>query len=134
VVGHACNPSYSGGRDRRISGSRLAQSKLIRPIQKQSVNKRAGVGVAQVIEHLPTSCLRNWVQPLVSQKEKKKKPKLQGKNHIPKLLYRMVLKGSFVNAEEIQPIIPHRLSQSQGTDERQPVHVPTLCDPAPSAG
>jgi hypothetical protein len=45
VVVHAYNPSYSGGRGRRIASSRPLSTK----------NKRAG-GMAQVIDYLPSMC------------------------------------------------------------------------------
>jgi hypothetical protein len=46
MVTHACNPSYSTDRDRRIMSSRSAQAKLVRPYLK---NKGA-MCVAQVVQ------------------------------------------------------------------------------------
>jgi hypothetical protein len=40
---HTCNPSYSGGEGRRISISRSAKAKLVRPYLKNKI-KRAGGG------------------------------------------------------------------------------------------
>jgi hypothetical protein len=46
VVVHACNPSYIGGRGKRITSSRPAKAKVSGILsQKQNINKRA-MGVA----------------------------------------------------------------------------------------
>jgi hypothetical protein len=47
LVAHACNPSYTGGRDQEDCGSKPAQANSLRdPISKKLITKRAG-GVAQ---------------------------------------------------------------------------------------
>jgi hypothetical protein len=47
LVAHACNPSYSGGREQEDSGLKTAQkSSLQNPISKTPSQKKAG-GVAQ---------------------------------------------------------------------------------------
>jgi hypothetical protein len=40
MVVHAYNPSYSGGRHRRISSSRPAQAKLVKPYLKEYIFKQ----------------------------------------------------------------------------------------------
>jgi hypothetical protein len=51
-VAHACNPSYSEGRDQEDHGSRPAQANSLRdPILKNPTQKGAGV-LAQVVEYL----------------------------------------------------------------------------------
>jgi hypothetical protein len=63
-VAHACNPSYSGGRDQEDRGSKPARANSLRdPISKNPKTKRAG-GVAQSVGP--------QVQIPVSQKKKKK--------------------------------------------------------------
>jgi hypothetical protein len=50
-VTHACNPSYSGGRDQEDLGSKPAQGKqFVRPYvgKKKTTTNRAG-GIAQVV-------------------------------------------------------------------------------------
>jgi hypothetical protein len=51
VVVHTCNPSYLGGRDRRIKVLGLALSKRETLFEKITIAKRAE-GLAQVVEHL----------------------------------------------------------------------------------
>jgi hypothetical protein len=47
LVAHACNPSYSGGRDQKDRGLKPAQAnRSLDPILKNPSEKRAG-GVAQ---------------------------------------------------------------------------------------
>jgi hypothetical protein len=47
LVAHACNPSYSGGRDQEDCGSKAAQANSLRDlISKKPSQKRVG-GVAQ---------------------------------------------------------------------------------------
>jgi hypothetical protein len=47
LVAHACNPSYSGGRDQEDGGLKPAQANSLQdPISKIPITKRAG-GVAQ---------------------------------------------------------------------------------------
>jgi hypothetical protein len=43
VVVHACNPSYEGGVDRRISVQGQPQAKTQDPIQKNQCKNRLGV-------------------------------------------------------------------------------------------
>jgi hypothetical protein len=46
-VAHACNPSYSGGRNKENQGSKSAQANSSQdPISKMPITKRAG-GIAQ---------------------------------------------------------------------------------------
>jgi hypothetical protein len=46
-VAHACNPSYSGGRDQEDHGSKPGQvNRLQDPVSKKPITNRAG-GVAQ---------------------------------------------------------------------------------------
>jgi hypothetical protein len=48
LIAHTCNPSYSGGRDRRILSWRRGKvSKTLS--EKQNTNRRAG-GVAREVE------------------------------------------------------------------------------------
>jgi hypothetical protein len=68
-VAHACNPSYSGGRDREDQGDR-ARPYLEEPITKKGL-VRAGV-VAQVVECLPRQALRPSSKPSMAKKKKKK--------------------------------------------------------------
>jgi hypothetical protein len=52
LMAHACNPSYTGGRDQENCSLRPAQANSLRdPILK--TQKRAG-GVAQMVECLPS--------------------------------------------------------------------------------
>jgi hypothetical protein len=69
MVVHAYNPSYSGGRERRIKfeGSQSKVSKTLS--QKQNIKKRAG-SVAQVIECLLS---RSRVQSQYREEKKEKK-------------------------------------------------------------
>jgi hypothetical protein len=54
VVVHGYNPSYLGGRGRRILSSRPAWAKLVVHFLKSKIqNKRAG-DIGQVVEHLPS--------------------------------------------------------------------------------
>jgi hypothetical protein len=54
VLVHACNPSYSGGRSRRIMSLRPNWAKLVRSyLKNKNISKRAG-GMAQVVECLPS--------------------------------------------------------------------------------
>jgi hypothetical protein len=47
LVAHACNPSYSGGRDQEFCGSKPAWGNYLQDsILKKTITKRAG-GVAQ---------------------------------------------------------------------------------------
>jgi hypothetical protein len=61
VVVHACNPSYSGGRGRRIISSRIAWTKVAtsylntKHTKIRQINKRAGV-TAEASEHMPNIC------------------------------------------------------------------------------
>jgi hypothetical protein len=49
LVAHACNPSYSGGRDQEDHGSKPAPANSSQnPILKKPITKRAG-GMAQVL-------------------------------------------------------------------------------------
>jgi hypothetical protein len=64
-VAHACNPSYSGGRDKKDCGSKPAwQIVLVTLSQKNPSQKRTG-GVAQ--------CVGFEFNPQNHKKEKKKK-------------------------------------------------------------
>jgi hypothetical protein len=51
LVAHACNPSYSGGRDQEDHSSKPARANSLQdPISKKPITKRAGV-VAQTMEY-----------------------------------------------------------------------------------
>jgi hypothetical protein len=53
-VAHACNSSYSGGKDQENHSSKSAQGNNLQdPISKILTQQRAG-GVAQVVKHLPS--------------------------------------------------------------------------------
>jgi hypothetical protein len=57
-VAHACNPSYSGGRDQEDHGLKAAWANSLRdPISKKPITKKAG-GVAQGVspEFKPQYC------------------------------------------------------------------------------
>jgi hypothetical protein len=52
---HACNLSYSGGRDQKDCDLRLSQGKkLTRPYLGNTLHKKRAGGVARVGEHLPS--------------------------------------------------------------------------------
>jgi hypothetical protein len=55
MVVHACNPSYSGGRGRRIMVQGWLRKKLKTLSEKQTKSKRTG-GLAQVFEHMHNKC------------------------------------------------------------------------------
>jgi hypothetical protein len=59
VVTHACNPSYSGGGERRNMSSKPDKSSQAL-FQKQNENKRGGC-VAREVEHLPRKRKQNQV-------------------------------------------------------------------------
>jgi hypothetical protein len=70
MMAHACNPSYSGGRDQEDNGSKPAQANRSQdPISKKPITKRAG-GVAQGVgpQFKPQYC------------QKKKKNRKEKKN------------------------------------------------------
>jgi arginyl-tRNA--protein-N-Asp/Glu arginylyltransferase len=51
MVVHFCNPSHTGGRDKRITGP----SKSMKPYMKNR-SKQKGWGMAQEVECLPRKC------------------------------------------------------------------------------
>jgi hypothetical protein len=55
IVLHACGPSYSGGKDRRIKDEGWPLAKCTRPYLIITKSKKAG-GMAQMIELLPHKC------------------------------------------------------------------------------
>jgi hypothetical protein len=67
LVAHACNPSYSGGRDQKDHGSKPAQANSsMRPYLQKKIQNRAG-GVAQDVgpEFKPQYCKKKKIfQPL----------------------------------------------------------------------
>jgi hypothetical protein len=77
-VAHACNLSYSGGRDQKISSKPAQANSLQDPILKITNTKRAG-GVAQVVKNLPSKCVKSQVQNFSTTKKKKKKEDDDGK-------------------------------------------------------
>jgi hypothetical protein len=71
-VAHACNPSYSGGRDQEECGSKPLGQTIHKTLsQKYPTQNRAG-RVAQVVEHHLAS-MRPCIQTPVPTKKKKKK-------------------------------------------------------------
>jgi hypothetical protein len=62
MVVHTCNPSYSGGRGKRITSSRTAWAKLVRPYLKKKKKERI-LGMAQPVEHLQHEAL-NSIPPV----------------------------------------------------------------------
>jgi hypothetical protein len=70
-LAHACNPSYSGGRDQEDNCSKLARANSLQdPISKVLNTKRAE-GVAQGVERLPTKCEAVSSNPSTTKKKKK---------------------------------------------------------------
>jgi hypothetical protein len=67
VVVHAYNPSFSEGRGRRITRSRLAWANLGRPCLNNKIQNK------KVWGHGLSSRERPWVQFLVLQKKKERK-------------------------------------------------------------
>jgi hypothetical protein len=55
VIIHTHNPSFSKGRNKRITSLRPACAKLEALCPKQNINKMAG-GMTQAEEHLPSMC------------------------------------------------------------------------------
>jgi hypothetical protein len=56
LVAHACNPSFSGGRDQEDRGLKPAwANSLVVPISKIPTQKRAS-RVVQVVDFLPSKC------------------------------------------------------------------------------
>jgi hypothetical protein len=53
---HTCNPSYLGGRGRRITSPMLAQTKLARSYLKNKTNRNACGYIAQIVDLLPSMC------------------------------------------------------------------------------
>jgi hypothetical protein len=53
LVAHACNPSYSGGRDLEDCDLKPAQANNLPHLEKTKLKNWAGK-VVQVVEHLPT--------------------------------------------------------------------------------
>jgi hypothetical protein len=64
IVVYPCNPSYLGGRSRRMAVGKSYRDPLS---QKQTRNKRTG-GMAQVVEHLPTQSSNPSTAPLSPRK------------------------------------------------------------------
>jgi hypothetical protein len=50
---HACNPSYSGGRDQEAQGLKLARANSLRDPILKIPNRKKGWWKGQVIESLP---------------------------------------------------------------------------------
>jgi hypothetical protein len=49
-VAHACNPSYSGGRDQEDPSSKSAQANIVQdPILQNNLSQKRAGGVAQVV-------------------------------------------------------------------------------------
>jgi hypothetical protein len=69
IVAHTYNPSYWGGRGRRIMSSRpiWVCAKLARSISEANDTAKRDGGMAQVMEHLPGKC-KHWVQSPVLKK------------------------------------------------------------------
>jgi hypothetical protein len=79
-VAHACNPSYSGSGDQEDHGSKPAQANSSQdPISKKPITKKClwsgswcrpwvQTSVSQVVEHLPSKCIKIWVQTQVLKK------------------------------------------------------------------
>jgi hypothetical protein len=55
MIVHACNPSFLGGRDRRIMIQGLPKEKHKTLSEKHTKRKRTG-DMVQVVEHLPNKC------------------------------------------------------------------------------
>jgi hypothetical protein len=73
---HTCNPSSSGGRDRRITNLRPAWAKLARSCLRNTAQHKRKWGVTQVVEHLPSMCEALDSIPSTIKKKKKKRKML----------------------------------------------------------
>jgi hypothetical protein len=74
-VVHACNPSYSGGRNQKDHSSKPAGKINCETLsQKYSTQNRAG-GVTQVIQCLPNKCEALSSNPSTAKQRKKKEQK-----------------------------------------------------------
>jgi hypothetical protein len=71
MVVHACYPIYSGGRGRIVVQGQLGKVS-IRPCEKNKL-KAKELGVAQVIEHLPSNKALNLI-PSTEKPTPPKKP------------------------------------------------------------
>jgi hypothetical protein len=55
-VAHACNPSYSGGRDQEDRGLKPAEANSSWDSILKNLNQKRAGGVTQVLAHLPNEC------------------------------------------------------------------------------
>jgi hypothetical protein len=55
-VAHACNHSYSGGRDQEDQGLKPAWANSLRPYLENTHHRKKARGVARVIDCLPIMC------------------------------------------------------------------------------
>jgi hypothetical protein len=53
-MAHACNPSYSGGRDQEDHCLKPARANSWRPFFEKTQHKKGAGGVTQAIERLPS--------------------------------------------------------------------------------
>jgi hypothetical protein len=65
VVAHASNPSYTGGRGRRITG------KSVKPPSENQTESKGTKSVAQVTEHLPGKRKALSSIPIIDEKKAK---------------------------------------------------------------
>jgi hypothetical protein len=71
-VAHACNPSYSGGRDQEAQGLKPAQANSLRdPISKRPITKG-------LVEWLKVKALSSSPSTAKKKKKRKKEKKRQG--------------------------------------------------------
>jgi hypothetical protein len=68
---HICNPSYIGGRSRRIVVQGQPTQSTRPYLEKHTKVKKAGGGVAQVLEHLLTKCKALSSNPVLPEKKKR---------------------------------------------------------------
>jgi hypothetical protein len=69
--GYSCNPSYSGGRDRRMVSSRLAQAKVAGPCLRSKTHIHTGWGDSSSGKCSLSMCeVRSWVQSSVLTRKK----------------------------------------------------------------
>jgi hypothetical protein len=68
LAAHACNPSYSGGRDQEDQGLKLPQANCL----QDSISRKGVGGVVQMIEQLPSKHKTLSSNPHYCQKIKNK--------------------------------------------------------------
>jgi hypothetical protein len=70
LVAHACNPSYSGGRDHEDQGSKPALANSSRDLILKVPNTKKGL-VAQAVDCLPSKCEALSTNSSTAKKKKK---------------------------------------------------------------